>query len=284
MNYLIDGHNLIGKIDDIQLSDPDDEAKLVLRLVNWAAVGANRRVIVVFDGGTPGNNWAGFKSERVKAVFVPQGQTADAWLIRFMREQVQNVKEFHLVSSDRAILKQAENRRIVASTSEAFAAELAAERAHYSQLGQERVEAPKKPLLREHEVDAWLQLFGGEPEIKLRPYQPHRNAPAPEPGDAAPPAATPAEAATPASGHADDPYLTTDEVAAWLDLFGGEPNIVYVRHASSRAKRQVDRQTPTVRAVPRKRPPQTPPAKPDSPLSQDDIDLWHMLFGQSKED
>ncbi|HFC11885.1 MAG TPA: hypothetical protein ENJ56_03500, partial [Anaerolineae bacterium] len=88
MNYLIDGHNLIGKIADIQLSDPDDEAKLLLRLINWAAVGKNRRVIVVFDGGVPGVQWANFKSERVRPIFVPKGKTADAWLIKFMRDEV----------------------------------------------------------------------------------------------------------------------------------------------------------------------------------------------------
>ncbi len=32
MHYLIDGHNLIAQISDISLDDPDDEAKLVLRL------------------------------------------------------------------------------------------------------------------------------------------------------------------------------------------------------------------------------------------------------------
>ena len=134
MNYLIDGHNLIGKIEDIKLSDPDDEAKLLLRLINWTAVGKNRRVVVVFDGGTHGTNWSSFKSDRVRAVFVPQGKTADSWLINFMRNEVKkNVKAFHLVSSDLEIIRQAENRRIAHSKSEDFAEALADERRNLSE-------------------------------------------------------------------------------------------------------------------------------------------------------
>ena len=32
MPYIIDGHNLIHYLDDIQLDDPHDEAKLALKL------------------------------------------------------------------------------------------------------------------------------------------------------------------------------------------------------------------------------------------------------------
>ena len=181
MNYLIDGHNLIGKIEDIKLSDPDDEAKLLLRLINWTAVGKNRRVVVVFDGGTHGTNWSSFKSDRVRAVFVPQGKTADSWLINFMRNEVKkNVKAFHLVSSDLEIIRQAENRRIAHSKSEDFAEALADERRNLSEIAEERKAPAQRPLMKEHEVDAWMHLFGGEKQIELRPYKP-RTEPEPEP-------------------------------------------------------------------------------------------------------
>ena len=53
MPLLIDGHNLIGRLPDLRLDDPQDEAKLVARLrVYHARTG--KRVTVVFDRGLPG--------------------------------------------------------------------------------------------------------------------------------------------------------------------------------------------------------------------------------------
>ncbi len=272
MNYLIDGHNLIGKIKDIDLSDPDDEAKLVLRLINWAAVGKNRRVIVVFDGGVPGVQWANFSSERVRPVFVPKGKTADDWLIRFMRDEVgKDVKAFQLVTSDNQIIKQADNRRIVWIRSEDFAAAMADERESMSALGQEHVEPQSRPLLKEVEVDAWLQFFGGEPEgLEIKPYEPKR----PEP---APPEPLPDQRPT-TSDDPDDFLLSPAEVGDWLEMFGDEQEILRVRNASARAKRspvQDERQTRKIV----KKPSNAPKADPKSPLKQDDIDLFHSLFG-----
>ena len=53
MPILIDGHNLIGRLPDLRLDDPDDEAKLVLRLRAYAAR-TRKRITVVFDQGLPG--------------------------------------------------------------------------------------------------------------------------------------------------------------------------------------------------------------------------------------
>lgn len=268
MNYLIDGHNLIGKIDDIQLSDPDDEAKLVLRLITWAAVGKNRRVVVVFDGGTHGTNWSAFKSERVKAVFVPQGKTADAWLIDFMRHEVKkNVRDYHVVTSDLQIIKQAENRRIAYTNAEDFALALADERKNLSELGQERPASSDRPLLAEHQVDAWMQLFGGEREIQLKPYRPRSNhVPEHEP-----------EPETLSDEPAEAGLLSPKEVAEWLDLFGGEQEVVRLPKASRRSKSVANPNAHRVAS--RKRNPNTPKADPNSPVTQDDLDLWHSLFG-----
>ena len=53
MAYLIDGHNLIGQLPDLSLNDPNDEAKLVQKLIGFAAR-QQKRVVVVFDSGLPG--------------------------------------------------------------------------------------------------------------------------------------------------------------------------------------------------------------------------------------
>ncbi len=275
VNYLIDGHNLIGKIDDIKLSDPDDEAKLVLRLINWAAVGKNRRVIVVFDGGVPGSNWANFKSDRVRPVFVTKGKTADAWLIRFMRDEVKkDVKSFHLVTSDNEIIKSAQNRRIAFTKSEEFADQIAGERKAMSELGQERVKPAPRPLMREVEVDAWLQFFGGEPEpLEVKPYVPKHERQVETVEAEALSAERPKTSEDP-----DDFLLSPAEIGDWLDMFGGEPNLINVRRASARSKRSPVNDQPTTQHV-RPVPKNTPKVDPDAPISQDDVDLFHSLFG-----
>ncbi|NTW01622.1 MAG: hypothetical protein HGA19_09960, partial [Oscillochloris sp.] len=55
MPILIDGHNLIGQMRSISLSDPDDEAKLVLLLRRYANGKRKRKVVVIFDGGVYGH-------------------------------------------------------------------------------------------------------------------------------------------------------------------------------------------------------------------------------------
>lgn len=269
MNYLIDGHNLIGKMDGIKLSDPDDEAKLVLRLLNWAAVGKNRRVIVVFDGGVHGVNWSNLASDRLRVVFVPKGRTADDWLIRFMRHEVKNVREFHLISSDNVIIKQAENRRIAFSKSEDFAAEMAQERGEMLQMGAEEEKKPlDKPVINEAQVDAWLHLFGGEPELEIKPYKPKQ---VEQP--------VVAESAEPSDQPTAPGLLSPREVSEWLDLFGGEPDLVTTRKATTRSKRVMASESAETRPIERN--PNTPTVEDDSPVSQEDVDLWYSLFGDS---
>ncbi len=94
MHYLIDGHNLIGKMPEIHLDDPDDEVKLVLRLRSWAAGGAKRRVTVIFDHGLPGGVEKGLSSGPVKVIFAPAGRTADSLLIRRIKHSQKPVRVY----------------------------------------------------------------------------------------------------------------------------------------------------------------------------------------------
>ena len=45
MNYLIDGHNLIGQLPDISLDDPNDEALLVQKLSGFCAANTKHRYL-----------------------------------------------------------------------------------------------------------------------------------------------------------------------------------------------------------------------------------------------
>lgn len=268
MNYLIDGHNLIGKLPDIDLSDPDDEAKLVLKLINWSAVGDNRRVIVVFDGGVPGPQWVRFRSEQIKTVFVPRGQSADSWLIKFMKREVRDPRRFMVVTSDHAIIKVARQIGIKQVSSDQFADDMLDEMARLLQGDTVddpvSAEPPLKPIPRDdpkrlspEEVDAWLDLFGGEQHVELKPYRRRLEPPPPPP---------PSETEPPPPTDPDDLLLTPDEVSEWLALFGGEPEIKRSDKGDSAEKSAT------------KRPASSDP-KRDPRLSQDDIDLWQSLFG-----
>jgi predicted RNA-binding protein with PIN domain len=264
MNYLIDGHNLIGKLPDIKLSDPDDEAKLVLKLINWAAVGVDRRVIVVFDRGMPGVQWARFRSDTIKTVFAPDGNSADNWLITFMKREVRDPRQFTLVTSDNAIVKVAQRLRINQISSDQFADDMIDEMARLLQ-GDYAVEndpAPLKPLPREdpkhmsdEEVAAWLNLFGGEQQVELKPYQRRRQP--------VQPVVQPTADDNQSSADPDDFVLSSADVAEWLALFGGEPAVNVKQGKGGKSAETTSKQ---------------PPAK--SPhLSQNDVDMWLSLFG-----
>ena len=89
MTLLIDGHNLIGALPDLHLSDPDDEWQLVQRLRTYAAA-KRLRLTVVFDSGqaaaapAPGTGWD-LSSERVAVRFAPAGVEADALIVNMVR-------------------------------------------------------------------------------------------------------------------------------------------------------------------------------------------------------
>ena len=156
MHYLIDGHNLIGKMPDINLDDPDDEVKLVLRLRSWAARGRKRRVTVIFDRGLPGGVEKGLSSGPVKVIFASAGGTADALLIRRIT-QAQNPGEYTLVSSDLRVIRSAEARRMPVWRSEIFVARMSEDKSPgEGDLGAGETDSPQ---ISPDEVDMWLGLF-----------------------------------------------------------------------------------------------------------------------------
>ena len=70
MTYLIDGHNLIGKIPWIDLSSSDDEDELIKLLQEFARI-RRKKIEVFFDQAPPG--YSGRRNlGNLKAVFVPR--------------------------------------------------------------------------------------------------------------------------------------------------------------------------------------------------------------------
>ena len=159
MQYLIDGHNLIGKLPDISLDDPNDEAKLVQKLIGFSARTKNR-CTVVFDHGIPGGV-SRMSNRNVKVIFSSTNSNADKVMIDRIYKQ-KNPKEWFVVSGDNEVLAVARRRRIQVLTSSQFADLL------------QRPTPPDKPdvdeavdvHLTEDEVDEWMTLFTKKPKKK----------------------------------------------------------------------------------------------------------------------
>ena len=150
MPYLIDGHNLIGKLPDIRLDDPDDEVRLVSRLQAYAGRKA-KRVTVVFDRGMPGGRSEALSGGRVEVIFAPTGRNAD----RVLMERIQRSPDprgLIVVTSDREVIGVAERYQARVVHSEDFVKELEAGPAGPSS-------AKEEVHLSPDEVEAWLNLF-----------------------------------------------------------------------------------------------------------------------------
>lgn len=160
MHYLIDGHNLIGRMPDIGLADPHDEVELVLRLRSWSARSRKRRVTVVFDHGLPGGVDKALSTGKVRVVFAPSGNSADSILIERIRS-VRNPGELTVITSDARILNVADKRRVPAIRSEDFVSSM--RKGEQTTAGASEEVDPsivEDRELSDAELAMWLDLFG----------------------------------------------------------------------------------------------------------------------------
>jgi predicted RNA-binding protein with PIN domain len=152
MQFLIDGHNLIGKLPDIHLDDPDDEAKLVVRLRTYCAR-TGRRVTAVFDHGLPGGHSWELSGGGVEAVFAPLGRTADG-ILRERIRQARDPRSLTVVTSDHQVIAAAQARGARVVRSEEFVVQLNTPRPV------ETIETERDVNLSADEVQEWLKMFG----------------------------------------------------------------------------------------------------------------------------
>jgi predicted RNA-binding protein with PIN domain len=152
MPYLIDGHNLIGQLPDISLDDPDDEAKLVQKLMAFVAR-TNKRCVVVFDNGLPGGR-SRMSTGQVEVVFANNRSNAD----RVMMERIQKAKDpgqWIVVSNDNAVLFAAKQRKMKGLKSAEFVSMInPPPKAH-----RKEEDRPADVHLSPAEVEAWLRIF-----------------------------------------------------------------------------------------------------------------------------
>jgi hypothetical protein len=216
MHYLIDGHNLIAKMPDISLDDPNDEMKLVLRLKSWASASRKRQATVIFDQGMPGGKSLRFSSSSVKVLFASVGSSADEMLIRRIW-RIKNPSEYTLISSDQQIIAAARARHVPVMRSEEFAPALAKESATAAAEAESASPGTaEKPQISEEEVAEWLALFGPEPDPVVR----RRNvSPVQTPEKGAAPEKKPSRRRSLTIDKNAERKLDSDEVDEWLDLF-----------------------------------------------------------------
>jgi uncharacterized protein len=155
MQWLIDGHNLIGQMPGLRLDDPDDEAKLVEYLRRYRAR-TGHHITVIFDTGQSYRVAETKKQGGVTVQFASPRQTADQIIIQRLR-QVKNSQEVIVVSSDRAIQQAARQARVRILTSPEFAQQLLQELVvtGSDEEQPDRINRQLSPA----EVDEWLTLF-----------------------------------------------------------------------------------------------------------------------------
>lgn len=151
MQLIIDGHNLIPHLPGINLSDPDDEEKLVSWLQRYCRI-RHSKVTVFFDRAPVG--FSGVRSYgAVKAHFVRQERTADDAIIAYLRKQGNAARNYSVVSSDRMVAVAARSLHATVLPSDAFAREL-------MDLSETKAESDADPqMLSPQEVEDWEKLF-----------------------------------------------------------------------------------------------------------------------------
>lgn len=122
MPYIIDGHNLIGKSNFVNLQDIDDETKLIIALQDFCHK-KQKKAVVFFDNAPPGVPRARVYG-RVTAYFVRAGKTADQAIYEKLKALKNDAKNWTVVSSDRQVQAAARSVHAQVVSSEQFALQL----------------------------------------------------------------------------------------------------------------------------------------------------------------
>lgn len=158
MPLLIDGHNLINALPDIDLDDPHDEAKLVEKLKSYCAR-KRTKATVVFDGGLPGGQSRDLSNSQVTVIFAASRRTNADRIIRERLRKASNPKTITVISSDHEVIAAAERRRASAVRSEDFVEQLTPA---VTLPDDEEDHARDDVAMSADEMAEWLRLFGAD--------------------------------------------------------------------------------------------------------------------------
>jgi len=123
MPYLVDGHNLIGKMPGLNLDDLDDERRLIEMLQDYCRR-SGKDVEVYFDHASTGGARARSHG-RVTARFVADHETADQAIARHLQRLGKEAANWTVVSSDNEVREAGRHSRARVISSSDFATEIA---------------------------------------------------------------------------------------------------------------------------------------------------------------
>jgi predicted RNA-binding protein with PIN domain len=153
VNYIIDGHNLIGKMAGLELGMVDDELQLVELLNRFGQ--HNRGMLEVYFDGAPLGQSGMQNFGRVRAHFVPQNLSADD-AIRFRLKKLgKSARNWVVVSSDHSVQAAGREAQARVMLAEDFARRVGS--SLQTSTGGEQAGAERS--LSEQEVNEWLELF-----------------------------------------------------------------------------------------------------------------------------
>ena len=163
MEYYIDGHNLIPKIQGIRLSDDHDEQELLERLQEYARL--SRKKLTVFFDKAPDNKTRSETYGTLRVVYVTHNTKADEEIIdRVSKAGKNRAAEITVVSSDQHVQWQCHQAGAKTLNSEQFAQEMNRTFSSGPRTAKGSNSRPLRaePKLSAREVDEWLKIFGGE--------------------------------------------------------------------------------------------------------------------------
>lgn len=155
MHYLIDGHNLIGRVPGLRLDDPDDEAKLIEQLHVYAQR-IRKKMTVIFDPALYQALPTSSPFADVKAVWAKRGSSADDVIVQRV-QKARRPREIVVVTGDQALAG-----RVRAAGAQVLAPEAFLARMNPPHESEEAIpDAGEMPDLHlsADEVEMWMELF-----------------------------------------------------------------------------------------------------------------------------
>ena len=160
MEYYIDGHNLIPKLQGIRLSDDNDEQALLERIQEYARL--SRKKCTVFFDKAPENRTRSESYGTLRVIYVTHQTKADEEIIARVNQLGKaRAAEITVVSSDQHVQWQCRQAGAKTVGSDQFAAEMNSTFSGKSTAPKRLRTGPRlEPKLSSKEVDEWLELFG----------------------------------------------------------------------------------------------------------------------------
>ncbi len=153
MSYLIDGHNLIPKIQGLSLQSLDDEERLISLLQEFCR--ATRKSVEVFFDHAPPGQARSRKYGLVQAHFIRQGTPADQAIEARLASLGKQARNWTVVSSDRRVQTAAKAVHAKVLSAESFAHVI------HQTSNRDRSSQTTEPEMSDSEIDEWLAAFGG---------------------------------------------------------------------------------------------------------------------------